>query len=467
MRRMRRALREAATWAALLAVVAAGGALAWATHRPDAPLLVAAEEWPLVGGWVARFRQRYAPRPSPGPSGAGGVEVVVVPEWVPERGDPMAPAGGPAHVWVAAGEPLRAAPEEGAAARGRIERFQFLPVHERRGEWVRVTAPAGEGWVRPFRGRDGAAGEPPLGRDPLPPRPLPGREADPRLLALAVAQLGVDGPAGRLGPYPLYTDAPRSRLLVLDRLAAAVEPAYRARYGRRPVGAPRESVVLFAREPDYRRFQEADGHLAGLAAAGHTGGGVVALYLGDATGEAAATLVHELAHLLNRRALGPALPPWLDEGIADDLAGSAIAADGGLDTGRIGGSVRVSPGRLEMRGAVAALRHLDEALATGRAVPLARLTAMDWEELVRSEASQLHYAEASFLVRYLLDGGDPALAAGFRRFLERVAAGRPASGEALRAELGRPWEEIESGMAAWVKAQVSATRPPGTAPASR
>jgi hypothetical protein len=324
--------------------------------------------------------------------------------------------------------------------------------------------------VRPFDGRGEARRreadaapwqeEPPLGRATVPPRPLPGRAPDPAALAVATDLLGAGGAAGRLGPYALYTDVPRGRLFALDRLAAAVEPAYRARYGRVPVGTPREAVVLFDREEDYRRLQAADSVLAGLPAAGHTAGGLVAAYVGgQGPGEVAATLVHELAHLLNRRALGPSLPPWLDEGIADDLAGSEVGPTGELRPGRIGGSVREHPARLELHGAVASLRQLEQALAAGRAVPLARLTAMEWEEFVRSGDSSLHYAQASFFVRYLLDGGDPALAAGFRRFLDAVADGGAPGGEALRAGLGRSWGELEAGMAAWVGEQVRATQP--------
>lgn len=468
---VRRILRELSIWVPLVLLVAAAGALAWATARPDSPRLVAAESWPGVGEWVARFRARYSPPPPASRGSRGGTEVVVVPEWVAEPGDETTPAARDAiegHAWVAAGEPVRAAPDDGAAQRGRLERYLYLPVHERRGEWARVSSPFGDGWVRPFRGRSEAGrnaaapwdGEPPLGRAVVPPRPLPGRAADPVALAAAVELLGVSGPAGRLGPYPLYTDAPRGTLFALDRVAAGVEPAYRARYGRQPLGTALESVVLFHREDDYRRFQAANRVLAGLPAAGHTAGGLVAAYVGgQRPAEVAATLVHELAHLLNRRALGPVLPPWLDEGIADDLAGSEVGARGELRPGRIGGSVVEHPARLEFRGAVAALRQVDQAFASGRAVPLERLTAMDWEAFVRSDDSQLHYAQASFLVRYLLDGGDPALAGGFRRFLAAVAAGGAPDGAVLRDELGLTWGELETGMADWVGEQVSATQP--------
>jgi hypothetical protein len=470
---VRRILRELSIWVPLVLLVAAAGALAWATARPDSPRLVAAESWPGVGEWVARFRARYSPPPaSPGAS-RGGTEVVVVPEWVAEPGEESVSTPAAAiedHAWVAAGEPVRAAPDDGAAQHGRLERYVYLPVYERRGEWARVSSPHGEGWVRPFRGRAGARGadaaapwdgEPPLGRAAVPPLPLPGRAANAVALAAAVELLGVSGPAGRLGPYPLYTDAPRGTLFALDRVAAGVEPAYRARYGRQPLGTALESVVLFHREDDYRRFQAADRVLAGLPAAGHTSDGLVAAYVGaQSPAEVAATLIHELAHLLNRRALGPALPPWLDEGIADDLAGSEVGEGGELRPGRIGGSVVEHPGRLELRGAVAALRQVDQAFAAGRAVPLSRLTAMDWEAFVRSDDSQLHYAQASFLVRYLLDGGDPALAGGFRRFLAAVAAGGSPDGAALRDELGLTWGELEAGMGAWVGEQVSATQAP-------
>ncbi|HUO85837.1 MAG TPA: hypothetical protein VM617_00485 [Thermoanaerobaculia bacterium] len=424
---LRRLLRDLVSWGVVLVALVAVGLFAWATHHPDSPALIAAESWPALGGWVVRFRAWYSPPEVPDP----GLHVAAGGRDAASSGDAPPPGATPGP----------------------------LPPRD-----LRAPLSSSDPPVARSRGGDAgwAGSEPPLGRATIPPRPLPGRAADPAVLALALELLGISAPAGTLGPYPLYTDAPRAGLFALDRVVAEVEPAYRARYGRRPVGAAREAVVLFSRREDYRRFQVAsDDKLVGLPAVGHTIGGVVAAHAeGHGPAELAETLIHEVVHLLNRRALGPALPPWLDEGIADDLAGSHVDVGGTLSPGRIGGSVIEHAGRREIRGAHAALRQLDGAFAGGAAVPLARLTSMDWEEFVRSEARQLHYAEAGFFVRYLVDGGDPQLAAAFRRFLAGVSEGGPVDGEALRRETGRPWHELEGGLTAWVGEQVSAMEPP-------
>jgi hypothetical protein len=234
------------------------------------------------------------------------------------------------------------------------------------------------------------------------------------VLARARSRLSGAETAGRLGPYALYTDVERSaRLDRLDRIASEVEGAYRGRYGRRPLGEPAEAVVLFAREKDYRAFQNESARLSGLAASGHSGHGLVALYDGGRPGEElASTLVHELAHLLNRRAVGPILPSWLDEGIADDLAQSRIDARGRIEPGTLGGVTVRASRRVEMYGARAALEQLARGVEAGRLRPLPELLSLEWERFV-GRGSDLHYAQSSFFVRYLLDGEGGALAPGF------------------------------------------------------
>jgi hypothetical protein len=176
----------------------------------------------------------------------------------------------------------------------------------------------------------------------------------------------------------------------------------------------------------------------------------VALYDGGRRrGDVAATLVHELVHLLNRRSLGPALPPWLDEGLAVDLGLSEIDAAGGLVPGRLGGAVVEDASRIELAGAPAALHKLRGAYERGALPPLASLLELDWEGFVAGERIELHYAAAWFFFRYLLDPVS-GLEAGTRAFFASVAAGGPADAEVLRARLGRSWPELEAGLRAWV-----------------
>ena len=328
------------------------------------------------------------------------------------------------------------------------------------GDWHRLRIGGHEGWL--LR-KPAAPGEPPLPATVETPLPLPGQPPDPERLAAARELLGAAAPAGRLGPYPLYTDVADPGLLAfLDRVAAAVEPAYRQRYGRRPVGQAAEVAALFADEARYRDFQDRDGKLQDLPASGHAGYGLIALYVGSRRrDEVAATLVHEITHLLNRRSLGPALPPWLDEGLAVDLAASVIEPAGAIDPDRLGGAVEHGEARIDFFGPQATVRRLAGALADKSLTPLPQLFALDWSGFVRSDRLDLHYAAAGFFWRYVLDPGDPALAAAARGFLADVSQGDRVDADVLRAKSGRTWAQLEDGFAAWVAAHAEGADAPG------
>lgn len=446
----------------LLLVLAGLGGFAWLTHHPDSPWLERAQGWPVVGEWAASFRQRYVPPAEPGAKGGGpGGSPGASPQSREARSleayDAL-PAlgqeeirGATEEVWLEPGTALREAPSEEAPVLLEAPGIANVPVLERRGAWARVAYRRRGGWVLapPHQG------PPPLGSAPEPPRPLPAQAAEEARLAPALALLGTSAPAGSLGPYRLYTDVEDRELLAfLDNLAASVEDTYRRRYRRPLVGEPAESVVLFRREADYRAFLETSDRLAGLDASGHATPGMVALSAGERPRwQLAATLVHELVHLLNRRALGPALPPWLDEGLADELGGARVDALGLLVPGALGGSITRHGDRVEFHGSASALRQLRRALDAGAAPPLRELMGLSWEEFVRSPASELHYAASAFFLRYLLAGEGGALAPGFHAFLDGVAAGQPATGEELQRRLGRPWPLVELGFRAWVRFQ--------------
>lgn len=301
---------------------------------------------------------------------------------------------------------------------------------------------------------------PPQGIKPT--TPVPARPPDPARLAAARKLLGSDAATGSLGPYTLYTDVrDPERLAWLGQVAARFEEAYLARTGRAPLGKPAEAVVLFAEEADYRSFQRAEGRLGALDARGHSGYGVVALWDGGRPRlDIAGTLVHELAHLVNRRALGPLLPSWLDEGIADDFASSELDGEGRILPGTLSG-LRVKAGRFyRVFGAQASLLALAGEIEEGRLLPLPRLAALSWEEFMGSEGG-IRYIHAAFWIRYLWDGEGGAHAPALRAFLDDVAAGGPATGDALRARLGRSWDELEAGFRAWVLQQAGAGREEG------
>lgn len=444
----------------VLAVLAAG--TAWLIRHPESPLLDAAADWPGIGLLVYDLRHKPGPDPFsiPGEGSGGEAEEPAA----PRRADPLskrAPdAGlpldlepeGVERVIVKPGFALRSEPRYAAPAVVSLENVAMLKVVDRSPGWVKVVY--GDdlaGWVPDPKW---SGSEPPLGRDPDPVLPLPGRKPDAERLALARARLAAPEAGGRLGPYLVYTDVrDPGRLAFLDRVAGGLEAIYRARYGVAPVGEPAEAVILFAREEDYRAFLDQDAELAGLPAAGHTAHGIVSLWdAGRPETEVGSTLVHELAHLLNRRAVGPALPSWIDEGISDDLSQSRIDPSGRLIPGTLGGITVRAGRRIDMYGARAALQSLMQAADTGTLRPLPELLALDWNDFVHQNAGQ-NYAQSSFFIRYLLQGEQGTLAAGFRSFLAEVAGGTPPDPERLREKLGRPWPALEAGFRLWLLSQ--------------
>jgi hypothetical protein len=296
----------------------------------------------------------------------------------------------------------------------------------------------------------GESDEPPLGSDPLPPTPLAAQAPDRERIAL-VRELMPDAVQGRIGPYESYARALDQDLrLFLERLVGSLELVYVARYGVAPVGDPVGAIVLFDRHDDFAVYQARELPLGGVNAAGVTGGGVVAIDLdGRRREETAATAVHEIVHLLNRRALGPALPPWLEEGLADDLANSEVAADGRLETSRLGGLSLQRADGWEWRGALASAVALRRELDAGRLGSLEKLVSLDWSEFVGAGAREDNYGQASFWIRHLVT--DPSTAGELRAFLAGVAAGGSAEGEELRRRLGADWSLLDERYRRWIR----------------
>jgi hypothetical protein len=461
---MRRAL---AAFGAVLLLLTVGAAawLFWLALHPTSPVLDRVARWPGLGPAAEVIRSLAPPalsqeRGEAAPEGESGAPVshaepVPKSRQAPElpRYNPSTPGearlGDWGRLWVTPGTRLLAAPREGAPAIAVLSLYANLTVLDHRPGWVRVRFRRDTGWVA-FQG-DLSGAEPPLGSEPEPVRPVPARPPDPERLERARSRLAPPEVTGRLGPYPLYTDVrDAERLRFLDRVAGQVEGLYRGRYGREPVGRPAEVVLLFAGEGTYRTFLDEDVRLAGLPATGHSAYGIVALFDGGQPAEeVGATLIHELAHLLNRRALGPMLPSWLDEGIANDLASSRIGPDGGLDPSTLGGATLRYERLIRRTGARGSLQRLVNAVDREELRPLPELLALDWDGFVRPDGD-LNYAHAAFWVRYLLAGEGGALAPGFQAFLDAVAAGSPPEPKALRERLGRSWEELDAGFRSWV-----------------
>jgi len=159
-------------------------------------------------------------------------------------------------------------------------------------------------------------------------------------------------------------------------------------------------------------------------------------------------VVHELVHLLNRRAIGPSLPGWLDEGLAEDIALSELTPEGDILVDRLGGSRQhVGVRTVLSRGGVGSALYLQREHRANRALDLERFVTTDWE-LLRGERD-LYYATAGLYFRYLQRSGSTE-ARELRHFLVSVANGEPADGQELLRAIADDLAAHEEAFSRWV-----------------
>jgi hypothetical protein len=223
-------------------------------------------------------------------------------------------------------------------------------------------------------------------------------------------------------------------------------------------------VALFATEADYRDFEVrvTDGN--DLTARGHAGGSLAALFVEDQhMDDVLELVVHELTHLLNRRAFGSAIAPWLEEGLANDLSYSGIDRTGRLKTGTLSGR-RIQVGARATRtvvyeGPFASLTQILRDRSHRQSTPIGRLIGMGREEFLRPQDRDSHYIESTFLVRFLLEGSKQRYAPGFRSFLAEVAGGETPWPERLIELLGTDLRQLELGLDTYLRVQAAYLAP--------
>jgi len=264
-------------------------------------------------------------------------------------------------------------------------------------------------------------------------------------------------PRRGLPPFDLATDVRDQRLLaVAGDVAAALPADFAARFGLAP--APGGTVVLFARDDDFRRWLGEQGG-ADSAVEGFARSGVAALAVGGfRSDEVTALLVHELGHLLTRAAVGRPLPPWLEEGLVEEMAMSRRDARGRTLPGTLRarretrgvGPVQL-PGRVQyeaaLTGPVAAL----VTLVRGPRPALVDLLAMPQESFTAASGRPERYAASALFLRFLLDGEEGRHRDRLRGFLAAVAAGGSADRAALEAALGTTVVELQAPFDLWLR----------------
>ncbi len=351
-------------------------------------------------------------------------------------GDVPVPGG---LVSVVEGTRLRVLPSAAARSLAVVDAPQTLEVLEVEDGWVRVRYGSFSGWLKP----EGDGGEP--------GQPERRESRDEGRLGRALRAFPRPVVPRPFGPFELYTDVASARVLsLLERTASGLPGVHSERYGVRPVPSDgRDAVVLFARTPDYEALVAGEEPLARTGPRGHAGRGVAVLsVVAGGVDEARGLLVHEVAHLQNRRTLGQLLPPWLEEGIAEDLAICRFGPDGRVlpDTLRVevertrertGESAR-SRLRVVTRqsGPLVSVAALAEKARRKELPPLATLLSMPADEFVSKAERGLSYPMAALFIRFLLADGLPGSRDAFRLFLGGVATGESPSHLRLLESLG-------------------------------
>ncbi len=375
----------------------------------------------------------------------------------PSEIDPRVAGGASDLITVEPGARLHQRPDPRSPTLAMIDARIDLSIIDRREHWVRVRYGSWKGWIATSGVESDLVAE---GR----PAHAAWRLALAREMLASGAGQGIASALAKSGPFSLHTDVQdRGLLRMLSEVSSHLPAAYRERYGLEPPVAADDALILFSREQDYRAYEAEVRPEADRGALGHAAYGLAVLYVGrQGPRDVAAVLVHELTHVLSHRVM-KALPPWLDEGVANDLAFCRIDGARRLKLGSLGGrSVVIEkhsyrPGgwldvdqAVYLSGPSAARDLLDERWRAGGTINLRRLSELSAGQFFDPDDRRGRYDASTFLVRYLLSGESGELATGFRAFLAALAAGESVDSLALAAFLGRSWAELEHGFAAWL-----------------
>ena len=257
------------------------------------------------------------------------------------------PGEGTETLAIQAGTRVYSEPDRRSPPMATVEFAATFELLERRPDWAKLRLGDWNGWV-PLSPEPPWDVTSPFSQDALPPRAV---TASPEKLAAIRSILGADSgghPSRSFGPFTLYSDFTPKVLARLEPSVEQLAEAYRTRFGIEASPGPGMVVAIFANQEDYRHYERLEGDLRGLGVDGHAGNGVAALYAEHKrASQLRPLLLHELTHLLNRSALGPDTPIWLEEGLANDLAYNRVDRAGRLLLGTLEGqrvSVTEGPG---------------------------------------------------------------------------------------------------------------------------
>lgn len=354
------------------------------------------------------------------------------------------PGQGPSIVygWLAPGTPLYSLDARSAEPVATVASLAFVPVFSRDESWAelmylgeRLRTATGFFTHTTYAGERTKA-------------PVPREEA-------GLAARFFPGVAPRqMGPFFFVTDFPEGELLTLLGSAAyKVEEAYRERYGLEVGHRAGETFLVFSTEEAYKAFITAKPGLAIFDAATMAGQSTAALVIGQRSSwEVVSSFLHAATHLLNRRLFDRPMPPWLEEGLAEDLDCFWAEDPFAPAPGMMG--ARWNQGPVPVVGCYTPMIKVAQGQPPPELLATELLVGLDRRGYVEAGSFAKNQLSASWLVAYLLNGEGGALASGFRDFLAEVAQGQPATGERLLTKLGKSWGEIDSGYRAFGQGRV-------------
>jgi hypothetical protein len=338
-----------------------------------------------------------------------------------------------------------------------IDAATELEVVERREEWVEVRYDAWRGWID-LDGPGAPSAPESLRRGPDPARVGRARE----LCALTAQELEIAG-------YRLLSDvearSPRERI---GDVLRRVDGAYRTWFGLEPGEPMGELLVVYARRASYRALLAGEPTLGELDPDGFAGGGMAVVHAEDRQPEELSSfVVHEMVHLLNRRATSHELPVWLEEGLATALAWARLDEEGrpvpetfwehtAVSHSAIGPSGRRTLiTRTEILGPRLDLARLLERHRRDALPSLRELVDMPASAFLAADAQDVHYGMSAALVRFLLDGDEGRWRDAFHRFLaagprREVTESVQTGSDELAVALGSELQELETRLWRWL-----------------
>lgn len=316
-------------------------------------------------------------------------------------------AGRPAaaeHVTLPPGARLHLEPDVKSHSLALLDAEALVEVLERKDGWILVRYDAFRGWVR-----EGAPRSLLEERGDSYPAPGVAHEA---LLARGRALLRDGGRELPMDGRTLLTDVSDETLLKwLVAMPAATRYRFEKKWGRTRPPAPGSVVFLFESAEAEREFSS-----VACGATEPLGERIASLALsGKGRARDRERLLHQVGHLYARDLLGDGVPPWIEEGLADEFARAGIP--------------------VEIVEGWRAVHYPKRSLPSPPVATVPEILAAGPEIFGRGPAAEARRLEALLLFRYL--AGDVKKFLRFRGFV--MSGGKldtPALEKALRRKIG-------------------------------